>query len=242
MGASSDEKMHQRGTISHHVTISRAFWLATTEVTCGQYKSIVGELPTELRDEMLAMPQSALSLADRLPVRYVTWDEAVEFCRLLTDSERTESQHRIYRLPTEAEWEYACRAGSKGEFPFKWDDAHMHMAFEDEDTVNSKIAPFPVRTFRPNAWGLYDMNGNVSEWCQDWFDFDYYAKSPSIDPLCSTPIDIDDNCRCKRGGCWRSSWFACRSNDRGNCYPSWAVDSIGFRVVCESTGGANVSP
>ena len=156
------------------------------EVTQEQYERVMGKNPSRFKG-----PQ--------LPVERVSWKAAVSFCTKLSAFPEEQAAGRTYRLPTEAEWEYACRAGSTTDFCFgdaEWglDD---YAWYED----NSDHRTHPVGQKRPNAWGLYDMHGNVWEWCADWHDEAYYEASPVDDPQGpATGVD-----RVGRGGSWSES-------------------------------------
>jgi len=164
----------------HPVKITRPFFLGTHPVTQGQYKAIMGSNP------------SGFKRSDDLPVEKISWLDAVNFCNKMSEKDKRTPFYRIngtdvadaggngYRLPTEAEWEYACRAGMAGLFPWGDDIGKQgeHVWFSD----NSDSKTHPVGQKCPNAWGLYDMLGNVWEWCADWYDGKYYASSPAADP------------------------------------------------------------
>ena len=173
-GALSNEKPQ------HRVRITKAFSLGIHEVTQGQYQAVMGETPSGFKG------------SDDLPVEHVSWLDGVKFCNKLSEREERVPYYRIdgaevavaggngYRLPTEAEWEYACRAGSATVYPFGNDDGNLgEHAWYDSD---SESKTHPVGQKRPNAWGLYDMQGNVWEWCPDWYDEKYYASWPAADP------------------------------------------------------------
>jgi formylglycine-generating enzyme required for sulfatase activity len=177
---------------------------------------------------------------------HVCWLDAKAFCDWLSKKEG-----KAYRLPTEAEWEYACRAGSTGDFCFGDDEARLgEYAWYK---ANSDDTTHPVGQKKPNAWGLYDMHGNVVEWCQDWYDYAYYASSPAEDPKGPSDEEIlhggDDDAgemtvddmfvrefaedRVQRGGCWYWSARSARSAARGRMpisNPAFAYE--GFRVAC----------
>lgn len=207
----------------HQVTVSRPFYMGATEVTQAQYQAVMGANP------------SLFQGADR-PVERVIWDDATAFCRRLG-----ERLGRTVRLPTEAEWEYACRAGSSTRFPFGDSEADLarHANFcdrsaktpapyrcEQYDDGHDKSAP--VASYRPNAWGLYDMQGNVFEWCQDWYRDTYYRNSPSVDP---PGADIGPY-RVLRGGSWNSPTWHCRSAYRHRFTADGRFNHmIGFRIV-----------
>ena len=141
----------------HRVRISRDFYLGIHEVTQAEYRAVTGKSPSNFK-------------GDDLPVEKVSWEEANEFCRLLTERERTAGglpSGMVYRLPTEAEWEYAARAGTTTKYCFGDDESGLgEYAWYGG---NSGSTTHPVGQKRPNAWGLYDMHGNVWEWCQDWY-------------------------------------------------------------------------
>jgi formylglycine-generating enzyme required for sulfatase activity len=155
----------------HEVRIAADFWIGRTEVTQREYREVMGASPSRFQGE-------------DLPVEQVTWEEAAEFCRRLGVREKG-----LHRLPTEAEWEYACRAGSQSAFSFGGDDTHLGgFAWYD---ASSGQKTRPVGTRKPNPWGIHDMHGNVWEWCGDWYSVEGYGAGPAIDPqgpvLVATP-------------------------------------------------------
>ena len=194
----------------HEVELTRAFYMGMYEVTQEQYTSVMGRNPS-------------LFKGGSLPVTDVYWKDAVGFCQRLS-----ELTGRRVRLPTEAEWEYACRAGSMTRFYYGDDPEaaafHEYAWFYE----NADIEPHPVGQKKPNAWGLYDMHGNVEEWCQDWFSM--YRADRQVDPT----GPAEGRYHVCRGG--RSSMSAewCASATR-ECYPPRHRHFlIGFRVVIES--------
>ena len=212
----------------HPVKITRPFFLGTHPVTQGQYKAIMGRNPSDFKG------------SDDLPVENVSWLDAVNFCNKMSEKDKRRPFYLIfgtdvavgigtngYRLPSEAEWEYACRAGMAGLFPWGDDIGKQgeHVWFSD----NSDSKTHPVGQKRPNAWGLYDMLGNVCEWCADWYDEKYYASSPSVavDP----PGPPKASSRVVRGGSWFTDARGCRPAYRGRDAPGGRCDSLGFRVA-----------
>ncbi len=166
----------------------------------------------------------------RYPVGNVSWDDAVEFCRELSDLPEEAAAGRTYRLPSEAQWEYACRAGSTGRYSFSSgrrgipndDEVSEHGWFGD----NAGGMPHAVGLKQANAWQLYDMQGNVWEWCQDWHDKEYYVNSPVDDP--GGPSG-GSNC-VSRGSSWGAPAFTLRPAFRHNDAAGVRHYSVGFRV------------
>jgi formylglycine-generating enzyme required for sulfatase activity len=154
----------------------------------------------------------------------VTWDDAVEFCSRLSQQE-----DKAYRLPTEAQWEYACRAGTTTHFSFGDNDSALgDYAWYRNNTYDmDQRYPHPVGQKRPNPWGLHDMHGNVYEWCSDFYDEDYYSNSPSVDPA-GPPLG---EARSVRGGSWLVRAHALRCSVRVGLVPGVRYVYVGFRVV-----------
>ena len=210
----------------HEVRISEGFWLGQTEVTQGQYVSVMNAQPWSGKDKVREDVNN--------PAVYVSWDDAVKFCRKLSQQEG-----KTYRLPTEAEWEYACRAGTTTRFSFGDSDSspHDHAWFSDF-VVNNDQRPIvdkqkyahPVRQKIPNPWDLYDMHGNVWEWCSDWYDEDYYSNSPIVDP--NGPYGPSSGTvRSLRGGSWYYDVLTLRCSGRLGVDPVNRGNDLGFRVV-----------
>jgi formylglycine-generating enzyme required for sulfatase activity len=198
---SSDGPANERP--KHHVTISKGFYLGKFEITQAQWRAIMGTDPSTVRN-------------DDLPVGKVSWEDVQEFIRQLNAKGEAS-----YRLPTEAEWEYACRAGTEGPFAGDVDALGWY-------AVNSgRDAMLPVGKKQPNAWGLYDMHGNVWEWVEDWFGEDYYATSPSIDPTGPT----SGRSRLFRGGSTIDQANDLRSAKRNYDQPSRRSFDLGFRLL-----------
>ena len=167
----------------------------------------------------------------------VSWNDAVAFCSWLSSQER-----KTYGLPTEAEWEYACRAKSQTQFSYGDDPeqltrvgnaadatlkANMSFATWALSSRDGHVFTSPVGKFRANVWGLYDMHGNVSEWCADWFAGDYYLNSPMDDP----PGPATGSARVAGSGSWGVAVTTCRSADRYRFQPDYRGYHLGFRVV-----------
>jgi formylglycine-generating enzyme required for sulfatase activity len=137
---------------------------------------------------------------------------------------------RVYRLPTEAEWEYACRAGTTTAFHAGDSLTHDQANFANVFAGHNNQGTFKVGSFKPNAFGLYDMHGNVWQWCADWYDESYYKRSSKEDP----PGPVGGTERVMRGGSWYSTERDCRSARRSHREPGRSQDNIGVRVVCEA--------
>jgi formylglycine-generating enzyme required for sulfatase activity len=210
MGSPPDEpKRFEDEGPRHRVIISRPFYLQMTEVTQAQYRAVMGRNPSYRRG------------CDRCPVETVTWQDAREFIRRLNAREKTDK----YRLPTEAEWEYACRAGGGSAYHFG-DDASRLGEFAWY-WKNCGRKTHPVGQKRPNGWGLYDLLGNVSEWCSDWYGKYYYRNSPTQDPKGPS----SGRYRVLRGGAHRGDPPTMRSACRDRNYPTSQYSLYGFRVV-----------
>jgi len=199
----------------HRVRITRGFHMAVHEVTHEQYEAVMGENPSHFKGA-------------NLPVEQVSWNDAVEFCKRLSAK-----WGKTVRLPTEAEWEYACRAGTTTPFYFG-ETISTNQANYDGDFVygsgqkgEDRQKTMPVGSFPPNAFGLHDMHGNVWEWCGDWYDSGYYRKSPPSDP--QGPETGES--RVIRSGSWSGSPNFCRSADRAWLDPSLPYLITGFRVM-----------
>ena len=214
--SSESERQYDEDPV-HRLTVTRGFYVSTTEATQAQYRSIMGTNPSYFKGK------------DN-PVEMVSWNNAVEFCERLSEKEG-----RTYRLPTEVEWEYACRAGTTTPF-YTGETINTSQANYNGDYVygNGTKGVFRERTvsvgsFPPNAFGLYDMHGNVGEWCQDWYGEDYYETSPVSNPQGPS----SGKCRVLRGGCWGSSPQLCRSADRDCFTPDFRSGNSGFRIVLD---------
>ncbi|HSV97789.1 MAG TPA: formylglycine-generating enzyme family protein [Spirochaetota bacterium] len=189
----------------HRVTLD-GFWMSKYEVTQAQYEAVMGNNPSNFEG------------ADR-PVENVSWNDATEFCARLAARSGT-----TVRLPTEAEWEYACRAGTAARY-YWGDEMNGDYCWY---YGNSGSETHPVGGKKPNAWGLYDMSGNAWEWCRDWYDENYYRSSPSVNP----PGPESGQYRVLRGGSWSSGVISNRSALRAWREPGYrGVAYGGFRVV-----------
>jgi formylglycine-generating enzyme required for sulfatase activity len=214
----SDQDAYDHEKPQHRVRITQPFYLGVTEVTQGQYRAVTG-----------ANPSSFQGSAD-LPVEQVSWEDARAFCDKLNALEKRSLGDAIYRLPTEAEWEYACRAGTTTWFSFG--DAEASLGEYAWFEANSGGKTHPVGQKRLNAWGLYDMHGNVWEWCSDGYTPDSYANSPGADP----PGPSGAAGRVVRGGCWRDYPRVCWAANRSGCTAGDRYYDLGFRVARVQSG------
>jgi formylglycine-generating enzyme required for sulfatase activity len=213
-GGTDDEEQHQ-------VTIIKDYYLGVTEVTQGQYEKVMGTNPSYFQKRVIRKSDSSMYPVDR-----VSWYDAVEFCKKLSALPEEKAAGRVYRLPTEAEWEYACRAGSDTAYCFGNDEESLSDYAWYK--YNSGGQTHPVGEKRPNAWGLYDMHGNQWEWCSDLYG--EYPKGAVSDPTGPRGGEW----RVRRGGSYFFDAADCRSALRGKGAPSGG--NSGFRVALSSTG------
>ncbi len=208
----------------HFVTISRPTWIGVYEVTQAQYAAVTGEQPSWF----CAQGDGAAVVAGidtrQFPVEMVSWYEATRFCEQLSALPAEQAAGRRYRLPTEAEWEYACRAGRGEPFP-----SGLEPSSFAANSFRDLTRPQPVGSYDANGFGLFDMQGNVLEWCQDWHDPVYYQYSPPVDPL-GPPAPVADT-RVLRGGGW--AFPAAAASFRDAIAPNLRGGAHGLRVVME---------
>jgi formylglycine-generating enzyme required for sulfatase activity len=258
MGSPADKEGHVFDESPvHRVRITKPFYLGQYEVTLGEFLKFyhatgyktdaekdgggmgytgTGDFPFAQRADFVPWHWGFDGQTNDHPVVNVSWNDVVAFCEWLSRKEG-----RTYRLPTEAEWEYACRSGTTTRFSIGDGDSDLHHVancedsslkrfFKRADGKHSDGFPFtaPVGSLRPNVFGLYDMHGNVWEWCSDWYDENYYRHSPLGDP----PGPSTGSERVFRGGGWFNSTLNCRSAQRWSLSPASRNDDIGFRVAC----------
>jgi formylglycine-generating enzyme required for sulfatase activity len=245
----------------HEVRITRDFHLGEKEVTQRQFKAVMGYNPSffsrdgegkeGLKYSDLSKPaggkDKVSGSTEDYPVENVSQDEAVEFCAKLTERDRkagTIGREQKYRLPSEAEWEYSCRGG-----------APSYKVFHFGNSLSSRQANFDgnypyggaakgdylqrttkVGSYEKNAFGLYDMHGNVWEWCSDWYDKDYYKSGPASGPWRDPPGPSGGSFRVLRGGSWSDCGGRCRSGYRYGDPPEGRDQGIGFRVALVPSG------
>ncbi len=204
--ASDDEKPQ------HRVRITKPFYLGKYPLTQEQWEAVMGNNPCNFK-------------SPKHPVDKVNWDDCRQFLDKL--NRRQGKQAGKFQLPSEAQWEYACRAGSKTRYCFGDDEARLNEYAWYGAYFEVPPATHPVGRKKPNAWGLYDMQGHLWEWCADWYDGRYYARSPADDP---TGPAMGSH-RAARGGSWRTSASGCRSASRiGDLDLGDRFPNLGFRV------------
>jgi len=220
----SDAEDHEKP--QHQTTLSRPFYLSIYEVTQEEYGTVMGVDPSHFKGE------------SHRPVDSVSWYDAIGFCNNLSEKENIIPYYKIdgqdvsigggdgYRLPTEAEWEYACRAGTMARWTCGENESDLErFAWYAR---NSNGLSYPVGEKEPNAWGLYDMHANVAEWCWDRFSGDYYRDSPDEDPTGPS----SGSSRALRGGCWNAQPPGVRCSYRDARPPSMRGNLVvGFRVA-----------
>ncbi len=205
MGSQSGEKFRQEEEVQHKVTLSRPFRIGMTEITQQQWDAVLGSNRSEHK-------------GGNLPVERVSWLNAMEFCRKLSEKEG-----KNYRIPTEAEWEYVCRAGSTGAFGGRRDLDAMGWYAE-----NSEGMTHPAASLKANGWGLFDLHGNVAEWCSDNY-LAGYGTGEVTDPR----GPVEGKGRLVRGGSFDYFPASCRCAARSSVQESYQLNRIGFRIVMD---------
>jgi formylglycine-generating enzyme required for sulfatase activity len=212
------------------VTITRPFYIGIYPVTQAHFERIIGRNPAHFNKAHGGGPDH--------PVEQVSWEDAVTFCEKLTELSAESEHARLYRLPTEAEWEYACRAGTMTAYSFGPTVGLKQVHFFGLDaTVWAQAAAAAgksekVGNHAANGWGLFDMHGNVLEWCTDWFSENWYRESPDSDPM--GPKHGWQ--RVARGGSFSQFVTDCRSAARLGRAPGSRLNTLGFRVAMSIPG------
>ena len=225
MGSPSNESRRSKNEEQHPVTITKPFYMQTTEVTLKQWWDILGKKFFGRRKGY-----------EDGPVTKVSWFDCLKFIEKVN-----KKGQGVYRLPTEAEWEYASRAGTQTAYNWgnqidcsnamfanntKRDQENRCVDFNKSKGFKSN-RPAPAKSYAPNAWGIYDMHGNVWEWCQDWYQ-KYYPKGEVTDPK---GPDSSDQGRVRRGGSWFGKGSLCRSANRTYANSAARFETTGFRLV-----------
>ena len=217
MGSPESESRRYDDETQHQVMLTRGFWMLETEVTQGMWESVMGNNPSYFK-------------GIKLPVETVSWNDCQEFIATLNTLKIAPSGYR-FSLPTEAQWEYACRAGTTTVFHFgsvlNGDQANCDGNYPYGTKTKGKFLQktSDVGSYPANDWGLYDMHGNVWEWCSDWYDG--YPSGDVTDPVGPSTGSL----RVVRGGCWCDLAWHCRSADRNRDVPSYRSFNIGLRLA-----------
>jgi formylglycine-generating enzyme required for sulfatase activity len=227
--------LFRRESPQHEVEITRPFYLGMHEVTQAQYEKVMGKHTSYSSAEGGGKDKVKGTNTENFPVEQVSWKDAVDFCEKLSDRAAEKLAGRVYRLPTEAEWEYSCRGGARSSTPFHFGNSlsalqanfNGNYPFGGADKGEYLERTCKVGNYKANPFGLHDMHGNVWEWCQDWFDKDYYAGSPRKDPTGPTTGKY----RVLRGGSWFNNARNCRSAYRDAVVPGYRGRVYGFRVA-----------
>ena len=216
MGSLASEKGRFQTETRHIVTLTKSFWLLETEVTQALWQAVMGENPSRFK-------------GDELPVESASWDDCAKFVAKLNEGGLA-PEGMAFDFPTEAEWEYACRARTKTIYnfgdEFSWDKANSGggVATGVPKEGESPKKTTPVKSYPPNAWGFYDMHGNVWEWCKD-----YYIWFP--EEHVTDPLGAGGDARVTRGGAWLFNSAGCRSASRDAWDQDYAGAHIGFRLA-----------
>jgi formylglycine-generating enzyme required for sulfatase activity len=238
MGSPASEVGRYDDEEQHEVRITREFLLGAHEVTQAEYEKVMGKNPSWFSP--LGKGKDRLKGVDpgRLPVEQVSWRDAALFCKKLSALPAEKKAGRVYRLPTEAEWEFACRTGNTAAEPGPFHVGATLSSLQANFNGNYPYgkaakgpyrgAPTTVGSFPASRLGLFDMHGNVWEWQSDWYDADYYRHSPASDP----PGPARGDFKVLRGGSWFHAGHVCRTAKRFWAGPDTRTKYAGFRVAC----------
>jgi formylglycine-generating enzyme required for sulfatase activity len=215
----------------HEVEITQGFYMGVYLVTQAEYENVMGKNPSWFSKQGVRKEKVENQDTARFPVEMVSWEDAIAFCATLTNRDTKRPWQWVYTLPTEAEWEYSCRAGAKTAYSFGEDQNQL--AEYAWCGVNSGERMHEVGTRKANLWGLYDMHGSVAQWCADWYGKDYYANSPDKDPQGAD----GGYYRVLRGGSWGFEPRYYRAAHRFVDVPGRRDENIGFRVVLRRRRG-----
>jgi formylglycine-generating enzyme required for sulfatase activity len=236
MGSPTDEEDRVNNEKQHEVEITKPFYLGVYTVTQKQYQKVMGKNPSHFCKDGEGKDDVKDLDTDDFPVENVSWQDVKKFSAKLSALAAEKKAGRVYRLPTEAEWEYACRAGTTTPFHFGKSLSSKQANF-DGDAPYGEAPKGPnlkrtckVGSYRPNAWGLYDMHGNVEQFCEDWYQEDYH-KDKKRDP--KGPKKGES--RVLRGGLWTSGAEYCRAARRTGVPLDSHVNRWGFRVACDAS-------
>jgi len=237
MGSPQGQDFRKYNEEQHWVEISRPFLMSESEVTQGQYFNVTKEKPMADRKTVLNNPCNICGLGNEYPVYCISWFEAIEFCNILSEIESLEPVYKVceseilwdttstgYRLPTEAEWEYAARAGTTNTY-YKYDNEFKSLENYSWYRNNAGSKTHIVKTKYPNDWGFYDMQGNVWEWVWDWYE--PFNSSFIINPK----GPANGKTKVWRGGSWICETSRMRIANRWQMEPKIIAGDLGFRIV-----------
>jgi formylglycine-generating enzyme required for sulfatase activity/dienelactone hydrolase len=227
MGSPPGEAGHRNDEARHEVEIRQPFCIGVYPVTQAQYRHVMGMRPAHFSRASDGWDHVLGLNTDDFPVENVTWDEAMDFCRVLALRHAVRDRGWVVDLPSEAEWEYACRVGTETAYHVgdSLSPRQANFAGDYPAGASTPGRPTPVGNYEPNPRGLYDLHGNVLQWCKDWYDKDY-----------RTGRDRDVHERSARGGSWQLGPRDCRSASRHPVKPTWHDNQTGFRVVVRLRG------
>ena len=237
MGSPKSEWARSRNEDQVDVRFNRGFWLGKFEVTQSQWRHVRGANPSDFSATGFFKADVAGIDTDGFPVEQISWNDAVDFCRRLTEQEHRAGRLPYdweYHLPTEAQWEYACRAGTRTATAFgaslnsRAANFDGDLPYNGAETGPNLRRPVTAGSYPPNAWGIHDMHGNVWEWCRDG-----YADAL---PGGTDPEVAVGKTHITRGGAWNFTGWLCRSANRGNGPPDYRYDHLGFRVAVVRAG------
>ena len=227
IGSPIDELGHRPHELRHKVTFEQAFWMGRTEVTQAQWQKLTGESQESLSRR--AGAENAIFVGDAAPVHNISWNAAQRFCQALNERSSKLPPGYRYRVPSEAEWEYACRAGRGDKLPpVDTEDWIGPPRFPDRQPLgldDNDVHLHLVAGKAPNPWGLFDMRGNVAEWCSDFYG--PYSSEDAINPRGPSSGQM----RILRGGCWFLGPNEARPATRSYSQPSTRSPGLGFRLV-----------
>jgi formylglycine-generating enzyme required for sulfatase activity len=234
MGSPPEEKQRSKDEEQHEVEITRPYYLGIFPVTQAQWQAVRGANPSSFCATGAGKDAVTGMSTEDFPVEQVSWEDAAEFLNGLAALKPEREAGRGYRLPSEAEWEHACRGGASEYQVFHYGNSlsSAQANFNGNYPYGAAKSPYLERTskvgsYEPNGFGLYDMHGNVWEWCADWYGNDYYKNSPRRDPA----GPAGGSSRVLRGGSWDCFGQRCRSAWRNGSEPASRYEYLGFRVV-----------